>query len=177
MEAQKRSQGQRDEGRRTVTLLVGSPRKRRATFMAGQKFASHLEALGTVTTTAQGDGGDTTPPPTPSPIYPGAGQVVESAGITLRWGPVKDPSGVRALGVGQVRPIHRHRARYTADHAHHASHTHAHADHAPHHNHHHPVLSLFTAGGAACPRWAATPEDGGRPRCAEAAPAAWFLPS
>ncbi len=62
--------------------------------MAGQKFASHLEALGTVTTTAQGDGGDTTPPPTPSPIYPGAGQVVESAGITLRWGPVKDPSGV-----------------------------------------------------------------------------------
>jgi multimeric flavodoxin WrbA len=50
MEAQKRGRQERDERPRTVTLLVGSPRKRGATFRAAETFASHLEALGNVET-------------------------------------------------------------------------------------------------------------------------------
>lgn len=39
-----------DEQPRTVTILVGSPRRRGATFHAAETFASHLEALGGVET-------------------------------------------------------------------------------------------------------------------------------
>jgi len=48
METQENRPLARDEGLKPVTILVGSPRKRGATFRAAETFASHLEALGGV---------------------------------------------------------------------------------------------------------------------------------
>lgn len=50
MQAGKRGRQERDERPRTVTLFVGSPQKRGATFRAAEAFAAHLEALGNVET-------------------------------------------------------------------------------------------------------------------------------
>jgi len=50
MTAQENGPHEGDGRPKTVTILVGSPRKRGATFQAAETFASHLEALGGVET-------------------------------------------------------------------------------------------------------------------------------
>jgi len=53
-----------------------------------------LEATSPTEGTTVTEARDTQAPPTPGIVYPTAGVVVNGPAVTLRWKPVKDPSGV-----------------------------------------------------------------------------------